>query len=69
MDFALSPAAQDACDRMRDFMRECVLPAEPVYERWRAEHGEHDYPPVMEDLKAEARSTTPRSPRSPAGRR
>jgi acyl-CoA dehydrogenase len=55
MDFALSPAAQDACDRMWDFMRECVLPAEPVYERWRAEHGEHDYPPVMEDLKAEAR--------------
>jgi acyl-CoA dehydrogenase len=55
MDFAPSPAAQDASDRMRDFLRECVLPAEPVYERWRAEHGEHDYPPVMEDLKAEAR--------------
>ncbi|MCW2890535.1 MAG: bbsG 2 [Actinomycetia bacterium] len=55
MDFALSPAAQDACDRMWDFMRECVLPAEPVYEKWRAAHGEHDHPPVMEDLKAEAR--------------
>lgn len=55
MDFALSPAAQDACDRMRNFVQECVLPAEPVYERWRAEHGEHDYPPVMEELKAEAR--------------
>jgi len=55
MDFALSPAAQDACDRMRDFMGERVLPAEPVYARWRAEHGEHDYPPVIEELKAEAR--------------
>jgi acyl-CoA dehydrogenase len=55
MDFALSPAAQDACDRMWDFMRECVLPAEPVYQQWRAANGEHEYPPVMEELKAEAR--------------
>jgi acyl-CoA dehydrogenase len=55
MDFALSPAAEEACGRMWDFMRECVLPAEPVYEHWRTAHGEHDHPPVMEDLKAEAR--------------
>jgi acyl-CoA dehydrogenase len=55
MDFALSPAAQDACSRMWDLMRECVIPAEPVYEKWRAGHGDHDHPPVMEDLKAEAR--------------
>ena len=55
MDFTLSPAAEDACGRMRDFMRDCVLPAEPVYEQWRAAHGEHDHPPVMEELKAEAR--------------
>ncbi len=55
MDFALSPAADDWCNRMWDFMRECVLPAEPVYEQWRAAHGEHDRPPVLEDLKAEAR--------------
>jgi len=55
MDFALSPAAQGACDRMWDFMREHVLPAEPAYERWRASHGNHDLPPVIEDLKAEAR--------------
>jgi acyl-CoA dehydrogenase len=55
MDFALSPAARDACDRMWEFMRERVLPAEPVYQRWRAENGEHDYPPVLEELKAEAR--------------
>jgi acyl-CoA dehydrogenase len=55
MDFSLSPAAQDACDRMWDFMRTFVLPAEPVYQQWRAAHGEHDYPPVLDDLKAEAR--------------
>ena len=55
MDFALSLAAEEACSRMWDFMRECVIPAEPVYERWRAANGEHDHPPVMEELKAEAR--------------
>jgi acyl-CoA dehydrogenase len=55
MDFALSPAAQAACDRLWDFMREHVLPTERIYDRWRATHGEHDYPPVMENLKAEAR--------------
>jgi acyl-CoA dehydrogenase len=56
MEFALSPAAEEASGRMWDFMRECVIPAEPAYEHWRATHGEHDHPPVMEDLKAEARS-------------
>src|SRR5580700_3815179 len=55
MDFALSPAAQDACSRMWALMRECVIPAPPVYEKWRAGHGDHDHPPVMENLKAEAR--------------
>jgi acyl-CoA dehydrogenase len=55
MDFELSAAAQDMCDRMRDFMHDRVLPAEPVYQQWRAEHGEHDHPPVMEELKAEAK--------------
>jgi acyl-CoA dehydrogenase len=55
MDFAFSPAAQDAWARMWDFMRECVLPAEPVYQQWRAVNGEHEYPPVMDELKAEAR--------------
>jgi acyl-CoA dehydrogenase len=55
MDFSLSAAAQDACDRMWDFMRTSVLPAEPVYQQWRAAHGEHDYPPLLDDLKAEAR--------------
>ena len=55
MDFDLSPTAQDACDRMWSFMREHVFPAEPVWTAWLAEHGEHSTPPVMADLKAEAR--------------
>ncbi|SDF72467.1 acyl-CoA dehydrogenase [Blastococcus aurantiacus] len=57
MDFALSAKAEDVCARAWDFMREHVFPAEPVYDRWRAErgHGDHGHPPVLEDLKAEAR--------------
>jgi acyl-CoA dehydrogenase len=57
MDFALSAKAEDVCGRMWDFMREHVFPAEPVYESWRAErgHDDHGTPPVLEELKAEAR--------------
>src|SRR5450755_1668266 len=55
LEFALSDESQDVCDRMWDFMREHVFPAEPVYARWRREHGEHDLPPVVEELKVEAR--------------
>ncbi|MGZ4575126.1 MAG: acyl-CoA dehydrogenase family protein, partial [Mycobacteriaceae bacterium] len=55
MDFALSPKAEEACERMWDFMRERVFPAEPVYKDWLAAHDPHGHPPVMEELKAEAR--------------
>jgi acyl-CoA dehydrogenase len=58
MDFALSARAEDVCGRMWDFMREQVFPAEPVYEAWRAArgHDDHGTPPVLEELKAEART-------------
>ncbi len=56
MDFSLSPAAQDASDRMWAFMREEVFPAEPEWAAYRREHGEHAHPPVMERLKESARS-------------
>ncbi|MFC3994937.1 acyl-CoA dehydrogenase family protein [Nocardiopsis sediminis] len=57
MDFALSPLAQGRLAELHEFMDAHVYPAEPVYQRWRAEagHGSHDVPPVVEDLKAEAR--------------
>jgi acyl-CoA dehydrogenase len=57
MDFALSARAEDVCGRMWDFMRERVFPAEPVYAEWRAArgHDDHEHPPVLEELKAEAR--------------
>jgi len=56
MDFARSPKADDTCERMWDFMRERVFPAEPVYQQSRATNDPHGYPPVMEELKAEART-------------
>ena len=55
MDFSLSPAAQETCDRMWAFMREEVFPAEPEWATYLREHGEHSYPPVMERLKKSAR--------------
>jgi acyl-CoA dehydrogenase len=57
MDFALSDKAEDVSGRMWDFMREHVFPAEPVYDAWRAArgHDSHEHPPVLEELKAEAR--------------
>ena len=55
MDFALSPKAQEACDSMWEFMREHVFPAEHVWNAYLAEHGAHATPPIIEDLKTEAR--------------
>jgi len=55
MDFAMSARATETCEQMWDFMKHHVLPAEPVWAAHLAEHGEHTHPPVMEELKAEAR--------------
>ncbi|GAA3739388.1 acyl-CoA dehydrogenase family protein [Salinactinospora qingdaonensis] len=57
MDFALSPKARDYLANMQEFMDDHVYPAEPVYHQWRAEAGpdDHSLPPVVEELKAEAR--------------
>ncbi len=56
MDFTLSRAAEDASARMWAFMREEVFPAEPEWTAYLREHGEHAYPPVMEQLKKSARA-------------
>ena len=59
MDFAPGAAADDYTKRMRAFLDESILPAEAEYDAWReARRGtpaEHDLPPVVETLKAEAR--------------
>ena len=58
MDFEITGRAQDYLDRLNDFMDSHVYPAESTYEQWRrdAGYGSHDLPPIMEDLKKEARS-------------
>ena len=57
MDFALSPQAEDYRARLQDFLDSRVLPAEEEYEQYRREkgYGDHTLPPVVEELKAEAR--------------
>jgi acyl-CoA dehydrogenase len=60
VDFEPSAAAADHTKRMRAFLDEKVLPAEAGYEAFRAERrgtpAEWDLPPVVEELKTEARS-------------
>jgi acyl-CoA dehydrogenase len=57
MDFAPTPRCQELCERLEDFMATHVLPAEAVYEEQREASGDPNHqPPVMEELKAEARS-------------
>jgi acyl-CoA dehydrogenase len=57
MDFAISPRAQDLVRQLQAFIDERVEPATPVYhEQVRASGDPHFHPPVMEELKAEARA-------------
>jgi acyl-CoA dehydrogenase len=60
VDFSPSDTAVEYTNRMRAFLDEAVLPAEPVYDAWRAQRrgtpNEWDTPPVLEELKDEARS-------------
>jgi acyl-CoA dehydrogenase len=57
MDFALSPKAEDYLGRLQEFMDSQIYPAERVYHAQREEagYGDHTLPPVVEELKAEAR--------------
>jgi acyl-CoA dehydrogenase len=57
MDFAPSDRCRELCERLAAFMDACVYPAEPVYEaQRRAAADPHAQPPVMEELKAQARA-------------
>jgi acyl-CoA dehydrogenase len=56
VDFELSPQATELRERLVDFMDGHVYPAEAVYEDQLRESGNpHFHPPVMEELKEEAR--------------
>ena len=56
MDFAFSPRCEELRAELLDFMDAHVYPAEPTYhDQIQASGDPHHHPPVMEELKAEAR--------------
>lgn len=57
MDFAMSAKGRDYYERLSDFMVQSVFPAEAEYHRYRVEKGPagHTVPPVVEQLKKQAR--------------
>jgi acyl-CoA dehydrogenase len=58
MDFNPSQRCTQLQERLREFMKQHVYPAEALYERQLRESGDpHHQPAVMEELKARARET------------
>ena len=56
MSFEPSPRGVDLRRRVTEFLDAVVIPAEPVYEEQMADSGDpHFHPPVLEELKADAR--------------
>lgn len=56
MEFAPSARSMELQDRLLAFMDECVYPAEQAYRDQMTQSGDpHAHPPIVEDLKAEAR--------------
>jgi acyl-CoA dehydrogenase len=57
MNFELSDRCRDFQERVTAFMDERIYPAEGVYEQQLHESGDpHSHPPIMEELKEDARS-------------
>lgn len=55
MDFNPSARTLELQEAMWDLMRKHVFPAEATWAQYLREHGEHEHPPVMEELKEQAR--------------
>jgi acyl-CoA dehydrogenase len=56
MDFTPSHRSAELLERLRDFDEQVVRPQEPTYRKQRSDSGDVRFaPPVMEDLKKEAR--------------
>ncbi|WP_261574274.1 acyl-CoA dehydrogenase family protein [Frankia gtarii] len=55
MDFAFSPKVRDLQKQAADFLERAVIPAEPTYAAQLREISPWDTPPVIEELKTEAR--------------
>jgi acyl-CoA dehydrogenase len=57
VDFAFSPRVEELRQRLQSFMDEKVFPAESVYRQQMSESGDPNFfPPIVDDLKKEARS-------------
>ncbi|MSZ29582.1 MAG: acyl-CoA dehydrogenase, partial [Actinobacteria bacterium] len=57
MDFSMSARAQDLKERLQAFVDEKVEPATPIYFEQIEESGDKRFhPPIMEELKVEARA-------------
>ena len=57
MDFELSERGRDYVERVQAFMDEFVYPSEPVYDEQMRTAGDPNFhPPIIEELKEEARS-------------
>jgi acyl-CoA dehydrogenase len=57
MEFELTERCREYAERVEAFMDERIYPAEPIYaEQMRAAGDPHFYPPIMKELKEEARS-------------
>ncbi len=57
MDFALSPRAAELRERLQAFVADVIEPGAPVYAQQVHDSGDaHFHPPVMEDMKADARA-------------
>jgi acyl-CoA dehydrogenase len=56
MDFAYTPKVEERRSQLLDFMDSHIYPAEPEYRRQLAELGPYSHPPIIEDLKSEARA-------------
>ena len=56
MEFDLSPQAKEYSARLKKFMRDEVIPAEPIYYQQLGEGAGHTLPPIVEELKKKARA-------------
>jgi acyl-CoA dehydrogenase len=57
MDFAMTDRGREYHERVSAFMDERIYPAEPVYAEQMRESGDpHFHPPILEELKEQARS-------------
>jgi acyl-CoA dehydrogenase len=55
MEFSLSPRCQELQSELNKFMDDHVYPAEAVYEEQLAAGDPHGHPPILEELKAQAK--------------